>query len=269
MIKIFFLGTNGWYDTWTGNTTCTLIENDDYFIILDAGNGIYKIDRYISNESRKPIYLFISHFHLDHIIGLHILNKFNFKQGMNIYGQIGTNESLDKIINIPFTIPITRLPFKVDINELHEGCYDIPFPLECKFLIHSSKCMGYRFELDKKIIAYCSDTGICDNAIKLAKNADLLIAECSFASGQSNPGWPHLNPEDAAQVAKDAGAKKLVLLHFDANIYQTLQQRKEAEEKARQIFSNTLSAVDDTQIEILNGETQANEIIRLCDKFSC
>ena len=26
MIKIIFLGTNGWYDTETGNTVCTFIE---------------------------------------------------------------------------------------------------------------------------------------------------------------------------------------------------------------------------------------------------
>lgn len=53
-MKVIFLGTNGWYDTKTGNTTCILIETDDYFIILDAGNGIYKIDQYI--RSKKPIH---------------------------------------------------------------------------------------------------------------------------------------------------------------------------------------------------------------------
>jgi len=76
-MEIIFLGTNGWYDTKTGNTTCTLIETEDYFIILDAGNGLYKIDQYITSTSKRPIYLFLSHFHLDHIVGLHIMSKFN------------------------------------------------------------------------------------------------------------------------------------------------------------------------------------------------
>ena len=35
-MKITFLGTNGWYDTKTGNTICTLIETKDYFIILQS-----------------------------------------------------------------------------------------------------------------------------------------------------------------------------------------------------------------------------------------
>ena len=86
-MKIIFLGTNGWYDTETGNTVCVLIETEREFIILDAGSGLYKIDEYI--RTRKPIYLFLSHFHLDHIIGLYTLNKFNFSQGIDIYGPKG------------------------------------------------------------------------------------------------------------------------------------------------------------------------------------
>lgn len=249
-MKVVFLGTNGWYDTETGNTVCTLIETRDYFIILDAGNGIYRIDSYIKNASNKPIKLFISHFHIDHISGMHILNKFRFNQGMHIYGQVGTKDTLTRIINTPYTIPLSRLPFKVEVHELSEGTHNLPFSVECRFLHHSSPCMGYRFELEEKIIAYCPDTGICENAIKLARNADLLIAECSFKSGQSNPEWPHLNPEEAAQIAKHANVKKLALIHFDANIYQTLQQREIAQENAMEIFNNTIAAKDEMYIEI-------------------
>ncbi|ODS40625.1 MBL fold metallo-hydrolase [Candidatus Altiarchaeales archaeon WOR_SM1_SCG] len=249
-MKITFLGTNGWYDTETGNTICTLIESDKYFIILDAGNGIYKIDRYIKSVNKKLVYLFISHFHLDHIIGLHILNKFKFSNGLRVYGPAGTKEILDNIINAPYTVYFAELPFKVDICELSEGLHRIPFLVECKPLLHSSTCMGYRFELDDKIIMYCPDTGFCENAIELAKNADLLITECSFKSGQRNPKWPHLNPEDAAQIAKDANAKKLVLTHFDANIYKTSNERKLTESQAKKIFINSYAAFDNIEVVI-------------------
>lgn len=249
-MNVIFLGTNGWYDTEMGNTICTLIETENYFIILDAGNGIYKLDQYINKTSKKSISLFISHFHIDHISGLHILNKFSFNQGMKIYGQAGTKDKLDNIINTPYTIPFVRLPFKVDINELSEGIHNIPFSVECRFLHHSSPCMGYRFELEGKIITYCPDTGVCENAIKLARNADLLITECSFKSGQSNAEWPHLNPEDASQIANEAKARKLALIHFDANIYRTLKERKEAETIAKKIFQNTFAAIDNMQIQV-------------------
>jgi len=249
-MKVFFLGTNGWYDTDTGNTVCTLIETEEYFIILDAGNGIYKLDQYIPNNSKKPVYLFISHSHLDHIIGLHILNKFNFNQGLRIYGQVGTTNTLNAIINASYTVPFDKLPFKVDIHELLEGRHNIPFSIRCEFLRHSLPCLGYRFELDGKIITYCTDTGICENAIKLARNADLLIAECSFKSGQRNTDWPHLNPEDAALVAEQADVKRLALLHFDANIYRTIQDREEAYERARETFYNSFVAFDNMEFEI-------------------
>lgn len=247
-MKVIFLGTNGWYDTETGNTVCTLIETDNYFIILDAGNGIYKVDHYI--RSKKPIYLFLSHFHFDHIVGLHILNKFNFSQGMRIYGQVGTKDILNTIINEPYTVPFAKLPFKVEVYEFFEGLHNIPFEVDCKFLLHSSKCLGYRFELDEKVLTYIPDTGICKNAIELAENADLVITECSFKLGQRNVEWQHLNPEDAVKIAKDAGAKKLALLHFDASIYRSLKERVKMHEEMKKVFKNLIVTFDNMEIEI-------------------
>jgi ribonuclease BN (tRNA processing enzyme) len=52
-LKTTFLGTNGWYDTATGNTVCILIETGKYDIVLDAGNGIHRLDGYVSG--RKPL----------------------------------------------------------------------------------------------------------------------------------------------------------------------------------------------------------------------
>jgi len=247
-MKVIFLGTNGWYDTKTGNTTCILIETDDYFIILDSGNGIYKIDQYI--RSKKPIHLFLSHFHLDHIVGLHILNKFDFSQRMYIYGQAGTKDILNTIINEPYTIPFDKLPFKVEVYELSERLRNIPFLVEYKYLFHSSRCLGYRFELDGKILTYIPDTGICKNAVELAENADLLIAECSFKIGQRNVEWQHLNPEDTVQIAKEANAKKLALVHFDASIYRSLEERIEVQEKMKEVFENLIVTFDNMEMAI-------------------
>ena len=247
-MRIIFLGTNGWYDTDTGNTICTLIETDDYFFILDAGNGLYKIGQYITDK--KPIYIFLSHFHFDHIAGLHILNKFNFGQDISIYGQIGTKTILNKIINEPYTVPFTKLPFRVKIFELTEGMHNIPFSIECLFLRHSSKCLGFRFEIDSKIISYCSDTGLCENAEKLAKKADVFITECSLKVGQHDDNWPHLNPGDAAELAKKAMVKKLLLTHFDANIYKNFKEREKAWVFAKKIFNNVIMATDSLQIEV-------------------
>ena len=248
MLKIVFLGTNGWYDTITGNTISILIETNSHFIILDAGNGVHKVDEYIKTE--KPIYVFLSHFHLDHIEGLHILNKFSFPQGLTIVGQVGTGDILNRVINKPYTVPFSELPFRVEIQEVAEGWQKLPVPVQCRFLIHSSPTLGFRFNLDGKVITYCPDTGYCENAVKLAQSADLLIAECALRSGEDIPGWPHLNPETAAQLAKEAGVKQLALIHFDADRYRTLSERYQAQQAAQRIFKNTVATRDGMEMEL-------------------
>jgi len=206
-MRVVFLGTNGWYDSDTGNTTCTLIETEDRYVLLDAGNGMHRAGEYM--EEDKPVHLFLSHFHIDHIAGLHILVKFNHNKGMNIYGQPGTKEALKGVLKHPYTIPLDELQYKTSVHELPAGRHDVghDYAVECLPLIHADPCFGYRFETDGKILAYCTDTGYCENAVKLARGADLLITECSLKRGQRNTGWPHLNPDDAARIAHEAGVK--------------------------------------------------------------
>jgi len=248
-MKLIFLGTNGWFDTETGNTICTFLETKDYYFVLDAGNGLYKLDKHIK-DSKKPIFLFLSHFHLDHIEGFHILNKFNFENIFQIYGQPGTKKILDNIINQPYTVPFAKLRFDVDVYEIEEGVHNLPFKVECKFLPHPSPCLGYRFNIDGKVIAYCTDTGPHKNVEKLAKDADLLITECSLRVGGDYPEWPHLNPQEAVNIALKAKTKKLALTHFDANIYRSMEERLESKKAMEKLFGNIIYASDGMEIEL-------------------
>lgn len=241
-VIITFLGTNGWFDTETGNTICILIETPNEYIVLDAGNGIYKLDQFI--KTNKPIYLFLSHFHLDHIVGLHVLAKFRFKQGLNICIKKGMKKVLNSIMSSQFTVPLNKLPFKVKVIELSGPTRKVPFLDECLLMRHPVPTLGFRFNLNGEIITYVPDTGVCENAVRLAKGADLLISECAFKVGLECEQWPHLNAEDAARIANEAGAKKLVLVHFDAEIYKTLAERETEAKLARKIFQNTVIAKD-------------------------
>lgn len=246
-MKIRFLGTNGWYDTGTGNTVCVLVETKDSYLVFDAGNGFYRLDRYIKPD--KPLHLFLSHYHLDHVIGLHILLKFNFKQGLNVYGPPGLKELFNKVINKPYSAALSSLPYNLRIYEIKKGTI-LPAGIFYAPLKHSIPCYGYRVCLENKIIAYCTDTGFCENLIWLAKDADLLISECSFKPGQNNPSWPHLNPETAAKAAKESRAKKLALIHFDAALYLTHRQRQAAVLEAGKTFKPVLAARDNLEIKI-------------------
>jgi ribonuclease BN (tRNA processing enzyme) len=248
IMKVIFLGTNGWYNTETGNTPCVLVETNSNYIVFDAGDGIYKLDKYIT--SNKPIYLFLSHFHLEHISGLHILNKFRFKQGIRIYGQEGIREILNYVIDHPFSSPIHNLPIKVKIRELSEGMHRIPFRVTCRLLYHVDPCLDYRIDFGDKVITYCTDTGICSNSLELAKNADILIHDCAEKSEQRSLKWPHSTPQEAAELAKKANVKQLILFHFSAAVYKSIEERKDAEKCARLIFQNTVAATDGLEITI-------------------
>jgi len=246
-MKIYFLGTNGWYDTDTGNTVCVLIETKSRYVIFDAGNGLYKIDKYIRKD--KPICILLSHFHIDHIAGFHVMNKFWFRQGIDVYGPTGLKLLFKRVINKPYTIPISKVKTKVRLHEIINKD-SLPPGIECRPLKHSVPCFGYRVSLDNKIISYCTDTGICKNLFYLAKKSDLFITECSYKPGQISEAWPHLNPESAAKAAAKAEAKMMALIHFDASLYLSLKERAEAARVSRKIFKNTFACYDNMKIEL-------------------
>jgi len=247
-MKIYFLGTNGWYDSKTGNTVSLLVETKSSYIVLDAGSGISKIDQFIKHK--KPIYLFLSHFHLDHIFGLHALGKFDFSQGIDIFGPPGLRRMFSLLINQPYSMPVSKLRTKIRLHEL-SGAKVKQIPgLEYSKLRHSSFCYGYRFSIEGKVFSYCTDTGPCKNILALARQADLLILECAYKLGQDNKSWPHLNPKTAAILARDAGSKRLILTHFDAQTYQAIPERNKAGLIARRYFKNTLIARDGLRLNL-------------------
>lgn len=238
-----FLGTNGWYSTLLGNTSCILIETSDFYIILDAGDGFYKIDRHIKNN--KPIFLFLSHVHLDHIIGFHMLNKFNFEQGIKVYCYLETKKYLKNLIEHPYSASLSQISTNVEFHEINEGKYESPIPFECRLLVHTDPCLGYRFYVNNKLITYCTDTGPCENMNYLSKNVDLLISECGYKVDSEYSEWPHLNPKVAAEIAQSNNAKNLILTHFSADLYSTREDREKAENIAKSIFKFSRVAYDD------------------------
>ncbi|MCM8797683.1 MAG: MBL fold metallo-hydrolase [Candidatus Omnitrophica bacterium] len=246
-MKVYFLGTMGWYDTPLGNTLCVLVDTGKEYIVFDAGGGFTKLDYYI--KKANPVYLFLSHFHLDHIIGLHALNKFKFSQGLYVFGPPGTKKMFNLLINPPYSKAVNALKIRVRIKELDRNLR-LPFEMEFKELFHTTVCYGYRLSCDDKTVSFCTDTGLCSNLALLAKKADLLIIESALRPGESDKGWPHLNPQQAATVARNCGVKNLALVHFDAADYPCQDDIRAAKEAARKIFKNSIAARDGLCLEI-------------------
>lgn len=255
-MKIIFLGTNGWYSSPTGDTPCILIDAKDRYIILDAGNGMYKLDNYIKED--KPVSLFISHLHIDHTSGLHTLAKFNFRQGLDVYVGHGRSKDFVTLVNPPFTIGYKKKPeniknlnMEIRLHELSEGkTAGIPYVGETIKLHHAYGDHGYRLEFEGKQIAYTGDCGFTPQLKKFAKNADILICECSNKKTEQHDTWGHLDPVQAGTLARDCTVKQLILTHFGAHIYTTLEERKWAEKEAQKIFPATTAAIDGMEFNL-------------------
>ena len=64
--------------------------------------------------------------------------------------------------------------------------------------------------------AFVMDTRLCENAFALARDVDLLICESTFATAEADKAaeWGHLTAAQAATIAVESGARRLVLTHF-------------------------------------------------------
>ena len=67
-----------------------------------------------------------------------------------------------------------------------------------------------------QVFAFVMDTRICDNAVALARGADLLVCESTYRSTETREAIErgHMTAAQAAEVAREAGARRLVLTHF-------------------------------------------------------
>jgi ribonuclease BN (tRNA processing enzyme) len=85
------------------------------------------------------------------------------------------------------------------------------------------------------------------NLLVLARAIKLVDTE---EPGQRLDNWGHLDPREAAGIAKQTEVKQLLLTHFDSGNYVSLKERREAEAAAKEIFKNTICAYDDLEVEL-------------------
>lgn len=104
-----------------------------------------------------------------------------------------------------------------------------------------------RKQIGRKIV-YATDTRPTREAALAAKGADLLIHEAAYANAEGRLAVErkHATSEEAARLARKAGAKRLVLTHISARHRDTSQLLSQA----RKIFRNTSVANDGDEITV-------------------
>ena len=97
-------------------------------------------------------------------------------------------------------------------------------------------------------IVYTGDTSPCEALVKLAQEADLLVHEATLGDELEEKALEsgHSTPLQAAEVAKKAGVKRLVLTHISGRY----AEEEGFLDRARRLFPETVVAEDFMVLEV-------------------
>ena len=218
-----------------GNTSCTVVSENDCLLVLDGGSGMQKFSL-AKNTNNKRIDILLTHLHLDHIQGLGFFNPFfDPSLDIHIWGPASNTQSLrsrlSRYLSPPlFPVLLRDLPCKLTLHEIENSLFEIgPFTIQSRFIIHPGPTVGFRITGQHSVFAYIPDhepaLGSMElqtdkkwiSGIDLASNSDLLLHDAQYTAQEykNKTGWGHCSMEDAIKFASLAGVKHLLLSHHD------------------------------------------------------
>jgi ribonuclease Z len=100
-----------------------------------------------------------------------------------------------------------------------------------------------------RTLVLSGDTRPCDALLHAARGADLLVHEATFAAEESDRAREtgHSTAAEAAEIAREAGVRQLVLTHISARY---TREAPELLAEAQAVFPNTVIARDGLIVEV-------------------
>jgi phosphoribosyl 1,2-cyclic phosphodiesterase len=253
-----------------GNTCCIEIRlANGTLIILDAGSGIRGLGKSLISESAEhPIhaYVFMTHFHWDHIQGIPFFPPLYRKGNVFLFHSVlrkglELREAVEGQMVSPYfpvdmgAMGALRHFYDLDADPINlNGAIISSAPLN-----HPQECVAYRVEADGAAFVLATDTEpgspFHDRAIReLAKGADVLVYDAQYTPEQlagARKGWGHSSWLEGTRIARECGVKHLVLFHHDPDS-DDLHVDGLAE-KARQEFPDSIGASEGMIINLPQG----------------
>ncbi|GAA1306736.1 MBL fold metallo-hydrolase [Planotetraspora silvatica] len=192
-----------------------LVEHDGFRLLVDPGYAT--VPRLLERITADQVdAVFISHGHPDHCADLNPLLRARALPDdppapLPVYSLPG---ALDAVL------ALDRPGMLTGAYVLHEFTagdrFDIgPFHAQTRLLPHSVPNAGIRLTTGERVLAYTGDTGPSPEVVNLARGADVLLAEATYADLIPEDSRRHLSSaRQAGRQAREAGARHLLLTHL-------------------------------------------------------
>ena len=249
------LGTMGWIPSERRESPCFALVRGRRLFVFDCGTGA----RRLGNPELAPLfrdideyYIFLTHYHLDHSVGIIYLpgllagKKVTIAgPGKSVYGHSAA-ASLERLTTSPlFAHPIRDFPMDLDIVDLDPGDNRFDgFTLTAVQQEHTDPSLGLRME---NILTYVTDTVCTDSTIELARHAPFLVHECwmddddyqdALRREDARVLHEHSHVDGVARIAQQAQVHTLALCHLNPAYREGRLRRME--QSAKEIFPNTV-----------------------------
>jgi ribonuclease BN (tRNA processing enzyme) len=223
--------------TYGGETTSYLVEGHaGERVLIDAGTGIRTLGhRMEMNHPSATVLLLITHYHLDHVMGLPALpliykKRWTIEMASPVRHAFRVEEVMPRLFNKPlWPLQVEDLASHVRFKTLEGSASHEPLEygsLRIRWcsLHHPGGCTAYRID-EPSSGASCviatdlewseSSASEQEHLLQLCDHASLLVMDGQFtpADYEQHRGWGHSTWKDCADVAGQAGVRQLIVSH--------------------------------------------------------
>lgn len=215
LMRLTVLGCSGGYPIPGAACSGYLVEGADTRLWVDAGTGtLDSLQRHLDLVEVDAVW--ISHLHPDHWTDLPVaLHQLAVTEAvpdwpLQVFGPPGWAQDTG-ITQQWFTTKRPTLYRSVELSD--STSYQVGgLTLTVAAMTHGQPTFGVRIADGTSSVTYSADTSPCESLVRLAAEIDLLLCEATLPAGEQND--ISTDPTDAARIALQAQASRLVLTHI-------------------------------------------------------